>query len=127
MYVGERMTMSLSREAIKLMMQSQRMIKKEFGVRIDLDNEQAIAMFIAYASQSSSGELKECSNRLMALLIPDGNSAAEETPAKSRSQVRYYRGQPVTIPEENSVNQDKYKQESNHTKQITYRGQKVIC
>jgi len=121
------MTVSLSRETIKLMMQSQRMIKKEFGVRIDLDNEQAIAMFIAYASQSSSDELKECSSKLMAQLVPGENSATEELPAKSKAQVRYYRGQPVVSPQELSVNQANDKVETNHTKQITYRGQKVTC
>lgn len=121
------MTMSLSRETINLMMQSQRIIKKEFGVRIDLDNEQAIALFIAYASQSRSDELKECSNKLMALLIPDENSATEETPVKSKAQVRYYRGQPVAIPEVSSASQENYKAETNQKKQITYRGQKITC
>ena len=120
--------MSLSRETIKLMMQSQRIIKKEFGVRIDLDNDQAIALFIAYASQSSSNELKECSNKLMFQLIPDDNTAAKDTAVKSKAQVRYYRGQPIVIPEVKSVTQTNVRvAETSHTKQITYRGQKFTC
>ena len=121
------MPMSLSRETIKLMMQSQRIIKKEFGVRIDLDNDQAIALFIAYASQSSSNELKECSNKLMVQLIPGENSATKDTPVKSKAQVRYYRGQPIVIPEVKTVSQANDRTEKSHTKQITYRGQKLSC
>lgn len=64
----------LSRETIQLMMQSQRMIQKEFGVRIPLHDDQAIARLIAYAAQSKNAELKACSAQLMQQLAPGTGS-----------------------------------------------------
>jgi len=117
--------MTLSRETIKLMMQCQRMVNKEFGVRVNLDNEQAIAIFLAYASQSGSVELKDCSDKLMIQVIPVENKVADKALDKPKVHVRYYRGQPVVDADVKPVIDNKT--EKDHTKEITYRGQKVCC
>ncbi len=106
----------LSRETIQLMMQSQRMIQKEFGVRIQLHDEQAIARLIAYAAQSKNDELKACSAQLMQQLAPGtgSDSATDDVaPEPMASTARnIYRGceieaeaapEPVAVEEQNSA------------------------
>lgn len=123
--------MLLSRETIKLMIRSQKMVLKEFDVRIDLDNDQAIAMFLAYASQSSSVELKECTNRLVAQLLPDREHKAREQKKEPKQHVRYYRGQMIKEPLGKNVDSENNLDKINASgvkqpKEVIYRGQKVI-
>lgn len=120
------MTMALSRETIKLMLQSQRIIKREFGVRIDLDDDQAIARFLAYASQSSSNDLKSCTSQLLAQLIPETVDSKNDEVETKAVNVRYYRGQPIIDPVDQSVGRPN-SQEKKPSKHIIYRGQKISC
>lgn len=120
------MTMALSRETIKLMLQSQRIIKQEFGVRIDLDDDQAIARFFAYASQSSSDDLKNCTNQLLAQLVPESEPSLNNESVSKAASVRYYRGQPVTAPVGQSLDRVD-ESEKKTSKHIIYRGQKISC
>ncbi len=120
------MTMALSRETIKLMLQSQRIIKQEFGVRIDLDDDQAIARFFAYASQSSSDDLKNCTSKLLAQLVPESEGGNNDEVEIRSPSVRYYRGQPITDPVGQSAGSSN-KLEKKSSKQIIYRGQKISC
>ena len=115
------MTMMLSRETIKLMMKSQKIILKEFGVRIDLDNDQAIAMFLAYATQSNSEDLKACTNKLMVELLPEQKTETEKAAEKSNTHVRYYRGQKVTQPMKKTQDVTHSNIKTKRTKQVTYR------
>ena len=126
-YWGPKLTISLSRETIRLMMQSQRMIQKEFGMRIQLDDEQMMARVFAYAAQSNSGDLKKCANELMQHLIPNSPDANEEKIEKKlNSSTRIYRGQvipvEVTAPDSNS---QAPKSETKTRKNVIYRGQRV--
>jgi len=120
------MTISLSHETIKLMLESKRYIKKEFGVNINLDDEQAIALFLAYASKSASKELKECTDKLMMQLIP-ANKTENEGPSlpASKNNVKYYRGQPVIEAAPAPVTQTSENTNVKRNKQVTYRGQTI--
>ena len=123
--MGALMTISLSRESINLMMQSQKMIKKEFGVRIDLDDEQLMARVFAYASQSNSGDLIQCANKLMQLLLPSkSEDSSNPSEQKQVSTKRIYRGQvlPEIITDVSSQNQDA---QIKTKKNVIYRGQRV--
>ena len=103
------------------------MIKKEFGVRIDLDDDQMMARVFAYAAQSSSGDLKQCANDLMQQLIPGQDETHDtEKEKKQTSAVRMYRGQPVSIETKASdMNTAKNSSASNTKKNVIYRGQRV--
>ena len=108
-------------------MQSQRMIQKEFGMRIQLDDEQMMARVFAYAAQSNSRDLKKCANELMQQLIPDSPVASEERKEKRlSSSTRIYRGQ--VIPVEDTApdsNNQAPKSETKTRKNVIYRGQRV--
>ena len=121
------MTISLSRETIRLMMQSQRMIKKEFGIRIELDDDQMMARVFAYAAQSSSGDLKQCASQLMQQLLPEATAEPEQPAAKQPSSAaRIYRGQ--VLPEKSSsseANGSGAQASPAPAKNVIYRGRRV--
>lgn len=121
------MSISLSRETIRLMMNSQKMIKKEFGVRIELDDDQMMARVFAYAAQSSSGELKKCANELMQQLIPGQADETSTEPAKKlTSAARIYRGQVITEPANTGKQHLPDKNiPPDAKKKVIYRGQRV--
>ncbi len=123
------MSISLSRESIRLMMQSQRIIKKEFGVRIQLDDEQVMARVFAYAAQSISDELKQCANNLMKQLLPGESDSTEgQAIEKQTSAARIYRGQVVTVETPKPVGQDEEtvaETSSGPQKNVIYRGRRV--
>ena len=115
----------LTREAINWMIQSQRIIKKEFGVRIELSDQQAIYRFLAYASKSSSDDLKSYTDKLLEYMATDLEVTTEEEPeTKSAAKVRYYRGVPVPVAEAQPEHQP-IEANKRHTKEIIYRGQKI--
>lgn len=120
------MYMTLSRETIHLMLQSQRIIKKEFGVKIELDDDQVMARVFAYAAQSSSAALKDCAKSLMQQLLPQDAGGKGEVEAVSKTTARVYRGQlieeDVTTPvSEKTAVQEK----TSRGKTVIYRGQKI--
>jgi hypothetical protein len=121
------MSISLSRETIQLMLQSQRIIKKEFGVRIELDDDQVMARVFAYAAQSSSNALKDCAKLLMQQLLPRESGTGDEVQtAPQTTAARVYRGQViaenVATPESaKAVAQEK----GSSGKTVIYRGQKI--
>ena len=120
------MSISLSRETIHLMMQSQRMVKKEFGIHIGLDDDQAIAQFIAYSAQSTCSDLKQCASQLMQALIP----AKKEKPVRadtkqSKKAVRMYRGQEVIVDESQLTDKQADNVQTKTSKNVIYRGQRV--
>lgn len=103
------------------------MIKKEFGVRIDLDDDQMMARVFAYAAQSSSGDLKQCANDLMLQLIPGQDETRDmEQEKKQTSAARVYRGQPISIETTaNDMNTANNTSSSKTKKNVIYRGQRV--
>ncbi|MFW2373293.1 MAG: hypothetical protein ACN4GM_09235 [Gammaproteobacteria bacterium] len=119
--------MSLSRETIRLMMQSQKMIQKEFGMRIQLDDEQMMARVFAYAAQSSSGDLKKCAHELMQQLIPNPSEAGNEQKDHNQSSaIRIYRGQ--VIAAESTADYSNTRESRSETKtrnNVIYRGRRV--
>ena len=120
------MTISLSHETIKLMLESKRYIKKEFGVNINLDDEQAIALFLAYASKSVSEEFKKCTDKLMLQLLPANKTSNEKvSPPGEKNNVKYYRGQRVVEATPVPVAQASEKTNGKRNKQVTYRGQTI--
>lgn len=109
------------------MMQSQRMIKKEFGVRIELDDDQVMARVFAYAAQSQSDELKQCAGDLMQQLIPgQADSSKGEEIEKQTSAARIYRGQVIAVdaPVQTTQNQET-SSEPSAKKNVIYRGRRV--
>lgn len=127
---GATLSISLSRETIRLMMQSQRMIKKEFGVRIELDDDQVMARVFAYAAQSRCGELKQCASELMQQLLPGASSDNDEKPgSKPGSAARIYRGQvlPARAATEDRESRSADASSSRPAKNVIYRGRRVSC
>lgn len=119
------MSISLSRETIHLMLQSQRIIKKEFGVKIELDDDQVMARVFAYAAQSSSTDLRDCAKALMQQLLPGEEEKAEEsTNNHHKSAARIYRGQVIEEPKTEKVKQD-VGAGAVARKNVIYRGQRV--
>ena len=107
------------------------MIKNEFGVRIDLNDKQAIDRFVSYANQSASDALKTCSNELVEQLVPnEADTEHEESAEKTAAGVRYYRGQPVTETASAArpvVQDHEIEEEIKKTKTVIYRGRKIAC
>jgi len=125
--LGASMSISLSRETIHLMLQSQRIIKKEFGVRIALDDDQVMARVFAYAAQSSSAALKDCAKSLMQQLLPQDAGGKGEFEAVSKTTAaRVYRGQLIEEDVTTSVSEKTAVQEkTSRGKTVIYRGQKI--
>ncbi len=126
------MSISLSRETIHLMLQSQRIIKKEFGVKIELDDDQMMARVFAYAAQSNSGALKDCAKSLMQQLLPqdapqDAKGSGKVEAGSKTTAARVYRGQVI---EENVVTPACDKAGAEETagrgKAVIYRGQRIM-
>lgn len=120
------MSISLSRETIQLMLQSQRIIKKEFGVRIALDDDQVMARVFAYATQSSSNVLKDCAESLMQQLLPQDPGGGVAAESKSTA-ARVYRGQVIEEnPSTPETNKARVQENDNGAKTVIYRGQKLM-
>lgn len=129
------MSIMLSRETIKLMMNVQRKVKEEFGVRISLDDDNASAMLMAYASRSQSDELRSSGNDLALSMIPNTQiTRVGQTSEKAHHmKQRVYRGQVVgsepTTPmaTDASIAQDLEGSvvESENKSTIIYRGHRV--
>jgi hypothetical protein len=108
------------------------MIKKEFGVRIELDDDQVMARVFAYAAQSESDELKHCANALMQQLVP-GQQGDKEKPtadvaahASAQEDVRVYRGQVVRKEKARpQANRADDLEEAPARKNVIYRGRRV--
>jgi hypothetical protein len=121
------MSISLSRETIHLMLHSQRIIKKEFGVKIELDDDQVMARVFAYAAQSSSQALKDCAKSLMHQLLPENADNSSKVAEESKTTAaRVYRGQVI----EKNTATTKNDKASTHGgassgKTVIYRGQKI--
>lgn len=125
------MSISLSRETIHLMLQSQRIIKQEFGVKIELDDDQLMARMFAYAAQSSSGALKDCAKSLMQQLLPqdvsqDAKRSGEVDAGSKTTAARVCRGQVIEESITTSAS-DKAAAEEKPArgKALIYRGQKI--
>lgn len=102
------------------------MIKKEFGVRIELDDDQVMARVFAYAAQSGSTDLKDCANALMQQLIPDSDeNGNEKDPLTLSSAARIYRGQVILDDEKSQAADSKEKGSQPGKKNVIYRGRRV--
>ena len=62
------MFISLSRETINLMIQSQKIIRQEFGVNIRLDDDQALPRILMFSRRSGSNELRNYTGKLKELI-----------------------------------------------------------
>lgn len=118
---------SLSRETIRLMMQGQRMVQKEFGIRIPLHEEQAVAMLIAYGAQSSQEALRECSTQLIKQLAPGSAPQAEQAKAATETSAkRIYRGQQIeTTARTETTKPSTSSSGSTQRNPVIYRGRAV--
>lgn len=119
----------LSRETIKIMMKSQRLVKDEFGVRVGLDDDNATAMLLAYASRSQSEELRLLSAELAASLIPGEaqESVSEVASDSSRVKQRVYRGRVIAEEVEDQPGDQLADGESTMKKGVIYRGNVVAA
>ena len=108
------------------MMHSQRMIKKEFGVRIELDDDQVMARVFAYAAQSTSGDLKQCANELMQQLLPgEGATQEAEVDSPATSAARIYRGQVMPAKAAAEAGSQPEAAAAGSGKKVIYRGRRV--
>ena len=119
----------LSRETIKIMMKVQRLVKDEFGVRIGLDDDNASALLLAYASRSQSEDLKLCADELAMSLIPGGaqESSSEVVPDSSRVRQRVYRGRVIVEDVEDQPGDQAVDAEDTAKKGVIYRGNVVAA
>jgi hypothetical protein len=119
----------LSRETIKIMMKVQRLVKDEFGVRVGLDDDNASAMLLAYASRSQSEELIRLSAELASSLIPGETqaSASELATDSSRVKQRVYRGRVIVEEVEDQPGDQDADGKSNMKKGVIYRGNAVAA
>jgi hypothetical protein len=115
------------RETIKIMMKVQRLVKDEFGVRVDLDDDNALAMLLDYASRSQSEELRRLSAELALSLIPGETqeSASADASDSSRVKQRVYRGR--VIAEEPVSSQQEAESDSMEKRGVIYRGNVVAA
>lgn len=86
-------------------MSVQRKVKDEFGVRISLDDDNASAMLMAYASRSQSDELRSSGDDLALSLIPNKQLPVREQASVNSHQMkqRVYRGQVIENETERST------------------------
>ena len=119
----------LSRETIKIMMKVQRQVKDEFGVRVGLDDENASAMLMAYASRSQSEELRRLSAELASSFIPgERQESVSEVPADSaRVKQRVYRGWVIAEEPMNHSSGEEGVSDSTEKKGVIYRGNVVAA
>jgi hypothetical protein len=123
------MSILLSRETIKIMMKVQRLVRDEFGVRIGLDDENASAMLLAYASRTQSDELRLCASELAMSLIPGGQPVPEEKaiPDGQKVKQRVYRGRVIAEEDVNHSSEQVAEEESTAKKGVVYRGNVVAA
>ena len=119
----------LSRETIKIMMKVQRLVKDEFGVRIGLDDDNASALLLAYASRSQSEDLKLCADELAMSLIPGGTqeSSSEVTSDSAKVKQRVYRGRVIVEEVEDHSSQQEDVTDGTEKKGVIYRGNAVAA
>ena len=123
------MSLLLSRETIKIMMKVQRLVRDEFGVRIGLDDDNASAMLLAYASRSQSEELRLLSGELAVSLIPGAGQEASNDVASDNEKVkqRVYRGQVIMEEEVSPSSEQAVEADSTAKKGVVYRGNVVAA
>jgi hypothetical protein len=123
------MSLLLSRETIKIMMKVQRLVRDEFGVRIGLDDDNASAMLLAYASRSQSEELRLLSSELAVSLIPGAGQEASNDVASDNEKVkqRVYRGQVIMEEEVSPSSEQAVEADSTAKKGVVYRGNVVAA
>lgn len=123
------MSILLSRETIKIMMKVQRLVRDEFGVRIGLDDDNASAMLLAYASRSQSEDLRLLSGELALALIPGGTEEpASEIPSDGEKvKQRVYRGRVIAEEDVKPRTEQEAEADSTAKKGVVYRGNVVAA
>jgi len=123
------MSILLSRETIKIMMKVQRLVKEEFGIRIGLDEDNASAMLMAYASRSQSEDLRKLSGTLASSLIPGGTqeSGSEFAADSNKVKQRVYRGRVIAEEGGDHSSEPATEVESTAKKGVVYRGNVVAA
>jgi hypothetical protein len=123
------MSLLLSRETIKIMMKVQRLVRDEFGVRIGLDDDNASAMLLAYASRSQSEELRLLSGELAVSIIPGARQEASNDVASDNEKVkqRVYRGRVIMEEEVSPSSEQAVGADSTAKKGVVYRGNVVAA